>query len=54
MLEVLTAAGDQFHNTAGPGQFAPRPADRPLTKFERRGQGLGHGGWDLRFTRRAG
>ena len=53
MLEVLTAAGDQFHNTAGPGQFAPRPADRPLTKFERRGQGLGHGVWDLIFTRRA-
>lgn len=53
MLEVLTAAADQFHNTAGSGQFAPRPADRPLTKFERRGQGLGHGVWDLIFTRRA-
>ncbi len=53
MLEVLTAAADQFHNTAGPGHFAPRPADRPLTKFERRGQGLGHGVWDLVFTRRA-
>ena len=53
MLEVLTAAADHFHNTAGPGQFAPRPAGRPLTKFEKRGQGLGHGVWDLIFTRRA-
>lgn len=53
MLEVLTAAADRFLNTAGSGQFAPRPADRPLTKFERRGQGLGHGVWDLIFTRRA-
>jgi tRNA (guanine-N7-)-methyltransferase len=55
MLDVLTATATagHFHNAAGPGQFAPRPADRPLTKFERRGQGLGHGVWDLIFTRRA-
>ena len=52
MLEVLTAAQDRFHNPFGPGQFAPRPAERPLTKFERRGQGLGHGVWDLIFIRR--
>lgn len=32
--------------------FAPRPAYRPLTKFERRGLKLGHGVWDLLFTRR--
>jgi tRNA (guanine-N7-)-methyltransferase len=32
--------------------FAPRPAYRPLTKFERRGLGLGHGVWDLIFLRR--
>jgi len=32
--------------------FAPRPAYRPLTKFERRGLGLGHGVWDLVFLRR--
>ena len=30
-------------------QFAPRPAYRPLTKFERRGMKLGHGVWDLVF-----
>ncbi len=39
-----------FANTA-PG-FAERPAWRPETKFERRGLNLGHGVWDLLFTRR--
>ena len=34
------------------GGFAPRPHYRPLTKFERRGIGLGHGVWDLVFRRR--
>ena len=29
--------------------FAPRPAYRPLTKFERRGLARGHGVWDLIF-----
>lgn len=32
--------------------FAPRPEYRPLTKFERRGLRLGHGVWDLIFSRR--
>lgn len=32
--------------------FASRPAHRPLTKFERRGLGLGHGVWDVIFRRR--
>jgi len=49
MLQVLAAAED-FVNT-GNG-FAPRPAYRPLTKFERRGQRLGHGVWELIFQRR--
>lgn len=34
--------------------FAPRPAWRPLTKFESRGLKLGHGVWDLLFLRRTG
>lgn len=33
-------------------EFAPRPAYRPLTKFERRGLARGHGVWDLVFRRR--
>jgi tRNA (guanine-N7-)-methyltransferase len=32
--------------------YAPRPAWRPLTKFEQRGLKLGHGVSDLLFTRR--
>ena len=32
--------------------YAPRPAYRPLTKFERRGIGLGHRIWDVIFRRR--
>lgn len=31
--------------------YAPKPAYRPLTKFENRGIKLGHGVWDLIFTR---
>ena len=41
-----------FRNVAGPGQYAERPAYRPTTKFERRGQRLGHGVWDLVYERR--
>jgi tRNA (guanine-N7-)-methyltransferase len=52
MLAVLSAADTLFENTAGPGNYTPRPADRPLTKFEQRGQRLGHGVWDLLFRRR--
>jgi tRNA (guanine-N7-)-methyltransferase len=33
-------------------EFAPRPAYRPLTKFERRGLARGHGVWDVIFVRR--
>lgn len=48
MLEVL-GAEPRLRNTA-PG-FAPRPAYRPPTKFEKRGLRLGHGVWDVVFTR---
>jgi len=48
VLEVLSAV-PQLRNTAE--GFAPRPAARPETKFERRGLKLGHGVWDLLFTR---
>ena len=50
MLEVLSAA-EGLSNTCGAGQFSPRPKHRPLTKFELRGERLGHGVWDLVFTR---
>ncbi len=48
MLEVMTAA-EGFANT-GEG-FVPRPDFRPITKFEKRGERLGHGVWDLLFRR---
>ena len=48
MLEVL-GAEPMLRNSAG--GYAPRPAHRPETKFERRGIGLGHGVRDLLFVR---
>ncbi|HEX6705749.1 MAG TPA: tRNA (guanosine(46)-N7)-methyltransferase TrmB [Albitalea sp.] len=50
MLEVLSAE-PMLENTAE--GYAPRPAYRPLTKFENRGLKLGHGVWDLVFARKA-
>ena len=49
MLEVLSAEPLLVNTAEG---YAPRPAYRPLTKFENRGIRLGHGVWDLVFTRR--
>ena len=51
MMRVLTDSPD-FENRLGPGNYSERPGYRPLTKFEQRGQRLGHGVWDLLFTRR--
>ena len=50
MRDVLEAQPG-FENTAGPGHFTPRPDYRPLTKFEQRGQRLGHEVRDLVFKR---
>ena len=50
MMAVLTAE-EGLSNLSGEGKFAPRPACRPLTKFEQRGERLGHGVWDLVFQR---
>ena len=54
MLAVL-GAEPALQNTADAGGsgYAPRPDWRPLTKFENRGLQLGHGVWDLVFTRRS-
>lgn len=49
MLKVLENA-EYWQNTAGKNQFTPRPSTRPLTKFEKRGQQLGHSIWDLVFS----
>ena len=52
ILEVLSAES-QLENTAdtASGGYAPKPGYRPLTKFENRGIKLGHGVWDIVFTR---
>ena len=50
VLAVLSAE-PLLENTAA--DYAPRPAYRPLTKFEQRGIRLGHGVWDLVFHRSA-
>jgi len=50
MLEVLDAE-PALANSAGAG-YAAKPAYRPLTKFENRGLKLGHGVWDLVYTKR--
>lgn len=49
MLEVMNAS-PKYQNMAE-GDYAPRPEWRPFTKFEGRGQRLGHGVWDLLFKR---
>ncbi len=49
MLEILDAEPALANTAEG---YAPRPDYRPLTKFENRGLKLGHGVWDLVFTRR--
>jgi tRNA (guanine-N7-)-methyltransferase len=49
MLAVLSAETSLQNTCEG---FAPRPEFRPLTKFENRGLRLGHGVWDVIFTKR--
>jgi len=46
MLAVLSAEPELVNESEG---YAPRPASRPLTKFENRGIRLGHPVWDLFF-----
>ncbi len=51
MLEVLGASPD-FENLAPDGGYAPRDPERAATRFERRGERLGHGVRDLTYRRR--
>ena len=50
---MLAVAGGcaLLRNESASGDYVPRPAGRPPTRFERRGQRLGHGVWDLAFRR---
>ena len=49
ILEVLSAETSLKNTATDASGFAPKPAYRPLTKFENRGLKLGHGVWDVVF-----
>ncbi|MDM7856717.1 tRNA (guanosine(46)-N7)-methyltransferase TrmB [Thiopseudomonas acetoxidans] len=53
MLEVMNAAPG-YKNLSVDNTWVARPAERPVTKFEKRGTRLGHGVWDLKFTKITG
>ena len=50
MLEVLSRS-ELLRNESQDGTWVARPASRPPTRFELRGQRLGHDVWDLSFRR---
>jgi tRNA (guanine-N7-)-methyltransferase len=50
MLATLSAES-RLRNLAGETGFVPRPSERPPTRFERRGERLGHKVWDLELRR---
>jgi len=50
MLEVLSAVA-ALENLAAERAFSARPPERAPTRFERRGERLGHAVWDLAFRR---
>ena len=47
----LMAGVPGYKNQAGDEQYSAKPEYRPETKFERRGERLGHGVWDLLYER---
>jgi tRNA (guanine-N7-)-methyltransferase len=51
MLETLNACA-ALENLAAGGGFVPRPGEREPTRFERRGERLGHEVWDLAYRKR--
>ncbi len=50
MLEDMNNS-EGYTNLSETKDYVPRPESRPLTKFENRGQRLGHGVWDIQFKR---
>jgi tRNA (guanine-N7-)-methyltransferase len=51
MLSVLAAEPGLVNLDPG-GRWFTGPTERPITKFQRRGERLGQGTWDLLFRRR--
>lgn len=50
MLQVIEA-NRAFRNLAGPGRFSSGPGERPVSRFQQRGERLGHSIFDLHFER---
>jgi tRNA (guanine-N7-)-methyltransferase len=50
-MRAVLDAEPTLRNTSPTG-YAPRPADRPLTRFEQRGERLGHAVFDLEYSKR--
>ena len=50
MLQVCNAC-PRLATQSADGTYVPRPDFRPPTRFERRGSRLGHGVWDLAYTK---
>ncbi len=50
MLKVMNQAKG-WYNCSATNDYVPKPDERPVTKFQQRGEGLGHGVWDLMFKR---
>lgn len=50
MLEIMENQ-TRYVNLAGPGNYSEKPDYRPTTKFETRGQKLGHSVYDLIYQR---
>jgi tRNA (guanine-N7-)-methyltransferase len=51
MLAVCNAT-PALETLSADATYVPRPDFRPATRFERRGERLGHGVWDLAYLRR--
>ena len=51
MLAVCNAT-PALKTLSADATYVPRPEFRPATRFERRGERLGHGVWDLAYLRR--
>lgn len=51
ILHVLSGE-PALQNQQIAGGYSPKPESRPLTKFEQRGERLGHGVWDLIFIKK--
>jgi tRNA (guanine-N7-)-methyltransferase len=50
-MVAVCNAEPQLESLSADGGYVPRPHFRPATRFERRGERLGHGVWDMAYRR---